>query len=56
MFKDWVTNRDVTVQRKGVDGYQVDQFIRIFCAGNFMLRALDDTSAAWYRRLVQIRV
>lgn len=56
MFKDWVTNRDVTVQRKGVDGYQVDQFIRIFCAGNFMLRALDDTSDAWYRRLVQIRV
>ena len=56
MFKDWITNRDVTVQRKGVDGYQVDQFIRVFCAGNHMLTAADDTTDGWYRRLIQIRV
>lgn len=55
-FKRWVTSRDVSVQRKGVDAYQADQFVRFFSAGNHMLTALDDTTEGWYRRLVQIRV
>ena len=55
-FKRWITKRSVVVQRKGVDGYQADQFVRFLCVGNHMLRALNDTSDGWYRRLVQIRV
>ena len=55
-FKQWVTERNVMVQRKNVDAYQVDQFVRFFCVGNHMLRALNDTTEGWYRRLIQIRV
>ena len=55
-FKSWITDSVTSVEPKGIDPYQVRQFVKFISAGNKMLTAQYDRTDGWYRRLVQINV
>lgn len=57
VFKKLVTMTDsFTVQRKGIQQYQITPYVRFLCLGNGMIRAKYDKSSGFFDRLMFIRV
>lgn len=57
MIKNIITSTaPLRVESKGVRGYQIKPFVRIFGTGNDYVQCYDDVSDGFYRRMIQIKV